>query len=800
MFSPGAKIYPRASDGPSSKSGDIIPARPSRPTSTRFRPHGSIPESNTAPKGVIKLDNQVLSSAMSHKQQNFPKEGMTLQAIRRIRDIVLQINKDWSTSDVANNLIIPWTQVEKSSLSHYLRKHHMEIPHPVLGLTYHEAVREQANVFVSHAWKYIFVELVDAIELFASDQVDLGNGRDINNFYFWLDLCVNSQCEVHNVPFHWWCTTFQSAVGKIGHTCLVLSPWDAPISLTRAWCLWELLSTKNTGAKLTLQFSRDQLANYEETLIHNFDYIMKAFCQIDVKKSEASNQDDKKKIFDAVEQFEEGFHGVNILVNGAIRDWLLQSGRQALRRLEEMKNPPDKEQHEENKIMMRGNVARLLKDCGNFEEAESLLSFALSDCGSSLGPEHATTLCTLSTLSTLLTEQGKYAEAEVMCLKALEGLQVCSDTQLQNYLTTMGNLAALYSKQGKYAEAEEMYRKTLDETKLKLGPNEPSLYGLANNLATTLVERGKDEEARMHYEFALQGYEVSLGPEHPTTLGTTNNIASLLAKQNRLEEAEEMYCRTLAGQEKVLGLDHPDVLGTVNNLGRLASLRQRLPEAERFYLRALEGQQRVLGPDHPDTIYSRCNLSSVLLKACKYSEAEMHLKQALIDVQNSLGINHIRCNQIARNLAFCYKCQKKYEKALEMYLLEMDLSRQNLSENDPEVMRCALDLASVYCQLSKLDLAEPLYRLVLSNRLELYGPQHPDTARAAYFLGALLAHPKICRYAEANELLNVAYECLRVSLGDNHDETVHAKTLCLHSEEMSKEMNRKINGKAWCRN
>lgn len=46
---------------------------------------------------------------------------------------------------------------------------------------------------------------------------------------------------------------FLDGVREIGHTCLVLAPWHDPIPLTRAWCLWEILSTMRLHASLTVQ-------------------------------------------------------------------------------------------------------------------------------------------------------------------------------------------------------------------------------------------------------------------------------------------------------------------------------------------------------------------------------------------------------------------------------------------------------------------------------------------------------------------------------------------------------------------
>ena len=68
---------------------------------------------------------------------------------------------------------------------------------------------------------------------------------------------------------------------------LVLSPWDAPIPLTRAWCLWEILCTIINKADFTVQLSRAQNTSFIETLRSDFEYISTALCRIDVEKSQA---------------------------------------------------------------------------------------------------------------------------------------------------------------------------------------------------------------------------------------------------------------------------------------------------------------------------------------------------------------------------------------------------------------------------------------------------------------------------------------------------------------------------------
>lgn len=58
--------------------------------------------------------------------------------------------------------------------------------------------------------------------------------------YYWFDCFTVNQHRSGERDFAWWRTTFREAVKGIGHTALVLHPWQAPKPLTRAWCLWEV--------------------------------------------------------------------------------------------------------------------------------------------------------------------------------------------------------------------------------------------------------------------------------------------------------------------------------------------------------------------------------------------------------------------------------------------------------------------------------------------------------------------------------------------------------------------------------
>ncbi len=57
------------------------------------------------------------------------------------------------------------------------------------------------------------------------------------NTIVWFDVfCVNQHSRADKDFNNWWSTTFQGAIKQFGRTVMVLSPWQDPVPLTRAWC------------------------------------------------------------------------------------------------------------------------------------------------------------------------------------------------------------------------------------------------------------------------------------------------------------------------------------------------------------------------------------------------------------------------------------------------------------------------------------------------------------------------------------------------------------------------------------
>eukprot|EP01041_Mallomonas_annulata_P010397 gene10397-21682_t len=183
-----------------------------------------------------------------------------------------------STTEVCDRFLKPLTYADGASYCDYYQHYGSDSDNV-----------SDASVFISHAWKYNFLEVVTTLELHFQNTPDI---------YIWFDLFSNNQHAGPSLDFHWWSTTFTSAIEQFHYTVMVLSPWHDPIPLTRAWCLFELMAKEGT---ITLN---RMLGN------------------IDCRRSECWKEEDRVRIFSVVENTV-GFDKVNSTAFALMRDWVV---------------------------------------------------------------------------------------------------------------------------------------------------------------------------------------------------------------------------------------------------------------------------------------------------------------------------------------------------------------------------------------------------------------------------------------------------------------------------------------------
>eukprot|EP01041_Mallomonas_annulata_P003428 gene3428-6799_t len=527
----------------------------------------------------------------------FPKHGISIRGIRDFIELCggEETLYDLTTTDVCEKYVKPMTIETKKSYCMYLIE-----TSPSSG-----DIIKTANVFISHAWKYKFLQVFNALLHHFNNSSDTQDSDVI----LWFDLFTNCQHGLNiPPPFEWWCETFMGAIKSIGRTVMVMQPWEDPITLTRAWCLWEIYCTANTNSQFEIALSGHEKSAFEKMITTNPGGFFDMLGKVDVRKSEAWSQADKDQIHDAVSKTI-GHATLNTIVFSCIRGWSTQTMERKLEMLRielGAENPTT--------LQCMHGLALLYNSLGVYNLAEALHVESLETRRRLFGDRDPNTLSSMNSLGTLYKNQGRLREADFLLNSCLELRTAVLTETHPDTLTSMNNLANLYNNQGKYDLAQSLYLSCLHLRKETLGEDHPDTLWTMNSLAVLYNDQGLYDLAQPLYEKCLFIRREKLGEDHPHTLNSMNNLANLYKNQGKYELSEFLHRRCLDLRREKLGEDHPDTLTSMNYLGMLYKTWGKYEEAQALYVRCLELRRsrlgeshkcKNLGESHKDTIYIR---------------------------------------------------------------------------------------------------------------------------------------------------------------------------------------------------
>jgi tetratricopeptide (TPR) repeat protein len=128
-----------------------------------------------------------------------------------------------------------------------------------------------------------------------------------------------------------------------------------------------------------------------------------------------------------------------------------------------------------------------------------------------LGEEDRDTSTSVINLTGVLRDQGEYEQAEEMNRRALAGSEKVLGVDHPSALTSVGNLAGVLQYQGEYKQAEEMNRRALAGYEKVLGVDHPdtltSVYCPADLLD---AKQDQHETLNLHARTALTSALCSL--------------------------------------------------------------------------------------------------------------------------------------------------------------------------------------------------------------------------------------------------------------------------------------------------
>ena len=389
---------------------------------------GSCKSQPIVPINDEKNENYFKKETEKTATDDFPRMGVQLSYLKEFCQMCQDKNrteeatKAWeemTTDDVCKFFVKPMTEPDQSSLCEYLES------------KAHPAVQE-AEVFISHAWKYTFVNVVNAIFYHFRDKPDI---------IIWFDLFSNNQHKAISKPFEFWQNTFKNAIKKMGYTVMVLNPWNNPIPYTRAWCVFEAYATADTNSTFEIAMSEaDQKQFIEDMEGDPQEVLQKMIASIDAKRSECFKPADKDRIFDAIKKTV-GFDKINSMLHAQLRGWVIAVGKAFLK------------------------AARATDD----------------------GKRQAALMFILATTYRL---QGEYQNAQTLFEECFQQRKAVLGGKDRDTLTAMDGLDNLYEDHGEYTEAQPLHEECLAQQKASLGKGHPHTLNSMNNLANLYADQG----------------------------------------------------------------------------------------------------------------------------------------------------------------------------------------------------------------------------------------------------------------------------------------------------------------------
>ncbi len=534
----------------------------------------------------------------------FPQDGVS---VRFLQDFILQCDggrdgiKELTTTDLCEKMVKPITAPYKLSFCDLMK----QIQHKGVG---------KATVFISHAWKYKFVDLVDALVKHFSSP---GNSLDT---IVWFDVFSVNQHRSGEKDFTWWSGTFQEAIRQFGRTVMVLSPWQDPIPLTRAWCLWELYSTVITGCVFEVALSDHE----EESFFQDIDKdtlgslnAMKG--KIDVARSECWIPDDREKIFTAIQQ-QTTFYQLNAVIFKCFRHWMTTLLENNVVHLRSTCGTDDMCTLQRQHIL-----ASLYRSQGQLPQALSLYEQCYEDYQRVLGERHPDTLSVMFNLAGLYQSYSDAHHSQNQHdnhSKALSLLERCYELSKEvlgrehsHTLAMMNTLAKLYQDKGQLPQAAVMFTECYGAFVRQCGENHPDTCQSLHSLAGIYKAMQDYDRALSIYEDCRQRMVASplLGEHHPMTLSVTHNLATLYKAQGKMEESLKLFEHCYTKFRSILGEEHPNTLSALSNLAALCHAEGKFDQALLYGQRSFEQRKSLLGENHPSTLVSMSNLAAVYL-------------------------------------------------------------------------------------------------------------------------------------------------------------------------------------------
>lgn len=529
----------------------------------------------------------------------FPKDGIKL---RYLKDFIEHCGgresfDNLTTAEVCKKYVMPDTAKLQVSFCDLLRR----MDHPAVGI---------ATVFISHTWKYYFLDVVDALFTFFVGNEDV---------VIWFDLFSNNQHTASALEIDWWTNTFKTAIGQIGHTVMVFAPWTDPIPLTRAWCLWELYCTEVTKAKFSVAMTKPSTNAFIKEVCEDTEGTLNSiFDTINVIRSDSYKHTDKLQIFDVIIN-SVGFDKINEIVVDKLRNWAVDAIDEYIMQL----SPAELEDDNIIEPIMHAMITACIV-ANNLSKASATATELVKKLEAKQGTESRNYQLALLRVAEVGIKTTSLKVSEGVLLDVLNKSEFADVKAIASF-----HMANLYEQHLNFDEALDYQSRALGLFKSHFGTNNKQTLSSMSHEGDLLIKLGNYDKATPVMEECLALHKEVFGESHPSTINVISNMSLLYEGLGKGDKAEVLLVSTFNTTKVYFGASHRCSRLLVERLIDLYNKQQKYRTAERYLITILEEFSKDKGPYYEQAMVSyKLKLTEIYTHTSQLEEA-IKILQAL---------------------------------------------------------------------------------------------------------------------------------------------------------------------------
>lgn len=286
--------------------------------------------------------------------------------------------------------------------------------------------------------------------------------------------------------------------------------------------------------------------------------------------------------------------------------------------------------------LQMAKLASVLRLQDKLEEAEQMLREALAMQDQIYGGAHPTSDETRRQLAELLTDLRQYEEAETQFKTLIDSRTKTLGPDHYETGSAWNSYGHLLSNTGDTAGAIDAYNNMLRITRLAYGDTHPSLAAGYNNIAL-MARKLDDFDAAVDYfllSIAMQD-AVGLEADHPNRAYPVAGLGRVLLVQRRFEEAHARFQQAFTLRQGHFEDNHVLQLELFSDLGATSTELGQYDNAEASLLKAFQGFKTAWGEDDPRTQLTAARLVRLYGLIGKPDKAQAYISIASTQEEDS---------------------------------------------------------------------------------------------------------------------------------------------------------------------